>query len=225
MPLLAHATMEPLNCTVHVTPTSASLDRERRSWRASQQSSPRLPGCRKRQVRCTTIYSAAASGDGSKSDMALTARANREARRGPGESRVDARRRHPPRHLPALLPRPDLGASLVDGKLAALEATRSPVRRPRALAAARLPERHRSRRRRLRGRHVHTTSPIIASSSPRRTARRHDGFLARRGSEQQRVRDRVLHGRAGAQGRQGSDRVPARACSTRRRACRRRSIW
>ena len=42
----------------------------------------------------------------------------------------------------------------------------------------------------------------------RRTAGGDDRFLARRGSEQQRVRDRMLHRRTGEETQQGSDRIP-----------------
>ena len=45
---------------------------------------------------------------------------------------------------------------------------------------------------------------------PRRTAGGADRFLARRRSQQQRVRHRMLHGRTGAQGRQGPGRFPPR---------------
>ena len=44
-------------------------------------------------------------------------------------------------------------------------------------------------------------------------------LLARRRAEQQRVRHRVLHRRAGAQGRQGSGRFPPRHARQQRRGC------
>ena len=46
-----------------------------------------------------------------------------------------------------------------------------------------------------------------------RTAGRADRLLARRRPQQQCVRHRMLHGRTGAEGGQGSSRVPPRACS------------
>ena len=53
---------------------------------------------------------------------------------------------------------------------------------------------------------------------------RADRLLARRRPEQQRLRHRMLHGRTGAQGRQGSGRLPPRHAWQERRACWRRSI-
>ena len=74
-----------------------------------------------------------------------------------------------------------------------------------------LPEGRGPRWRRFRPGHPLRHPELPGGVQPRGAAGRHHRLLARRRAEQQRVRHRELHRRAGAQGGQGPDRLPARA--------------
>lgn len=55
VPFLAHAALEPMNCTVHVRKDSAKSGSETRSSRALKRPLPRSPGCRWTRSWCTII--------------------------------------------------------------------------------------------------------------------------------------------------------------------------
>jgi Molybdopterin-binding domain of aldehyde dehydrogenase. len=65
MPFLAHAAMEPMNCTVHVTKDSCEVWVGTQVSRGRRPRPPMSPACRWRRCRCTTICWAAASAGGS----------------------------------------------------------------------------------------------------------------------------------------------------------------
>ena len=60
-PFLAHATMEPMNCTVKITADRAEAGSRRRTARPRWRRSPSSPGCRSRNARSTSTSWAAAS--------------------------------------------------------------------------------------------------------------------------------------------------------------------
>ena len=159
--------------------------------------------------------------------MALERRARGAAAgRRAGEGGVDPRGGHPARHLPAGLPRHDLGEPR--GRQGRRPGnTRSPGHR---IMARWLPPAFQ------KGIDVDAVDSAVDMPydipdfqvrirTRRAAGARADRLLARRRAQQQRLRHRVLHGRAGAKGRQGPDRVPARHAGQDTRGCWRRSTW
>ncbi len=120
---------------------------------------------------------------------------------------MDARGRHPARYLPSGLSRYDRRHAL-RRQGCGFQIQSHGLIRDCTLAAAGLPARNRYRCDRLCRRHA-----LRHCASARRVcARRARGgahrFLAWCGAEQQRLCDRVLHGRAREEGGEGPDRVP-----------------
>ena len=136
---------------------------------------------------------------------------DRQAGRRPGEGRVDARGRHPARHVSALLVRPAVRRPRREGHAGRLEQSLRRLLGHREMAAAGVQQRSRSRHDRRRDR-----SGLRPAEPPRRicaggAAGHSDRVLAQRRAVAQRLRDRKLHGRAGGSGEAGSGRLSARA--------------
>ena len=139
-------------------------------------------------------------------------RAHRQAGRRPGEGGLDAARKTSSTTSTGRSIATRLSATLSRRQDRRLETSSHRLVDAGALAAAGVPEGHRHRRRRWRRRHALRHPELPRRIRARRAAGGADRLLARRRPEQQRVRDRKLHRRAGAQGGQGSGRLPPRAC-------------
>ena len=147
LPFLAHATMEPLNATVHLKPDSCEI------WTGTQIMSAGAVGGgeggrtagresdRQQSPARRRLRPQARARHGGRG------RAHRQAGRWTGEGGVDPRRRHPARHLSSGLSRHDC-RDPVRRQDRRLEISSHRLGHPGALAAARVPERHRHRRRR-----------------------------------------------------------------------------
>ena len=110
VPFLAHAALEPMNCTVDLRQDSCEV------WVGTQVLSRAHAAAAHRRV-------AAGEGEGAQSSVGRRLRAtarnrwsracgsDRQTRRRPGKDHLDPRGRYPARHVPALLLRPDIRRS------------------------------------------------------------------------------------------------------------------
>ena len=130
LPFLAHATMEPMNCTVHVRTDGCEI------WVGTQVAEP----CRRRPPRrspASRSRRCAGPQPSARRRLRPPARGrrhraggrDREAGRRAGEGRLDPRGRHPARHLPALLLRPASPRASTRGQAGRLDRTASPAHR------------------------------------------------------------------------------------------------
>ena len=143
MPLLAHACMEPLNCTVHVTPTSAEAWIGTQVMERVHAAVAKAAGLPESQVTVHNhllgggLRSKAGAGHG------VHRCTHRQAGRGTCQGGVDPRGRHPSRFLSTGLPRPPLGA-LGGRPHRRLEAQSVRLVRECSISAPRFPEGDRS---------------------------------------------------------------------------------
>lgn len=120
MPFLAHATMEPLNCTVHVKPDSCEVWIGTQVIARVQQTVAKLTGLPEAKVQAHNHFLGGGFGRRLESDMALTA--VRIGQHVDGPVKVIWSREEDVQHdiyRPAY--RDVIAASLVDGKVAALK--------------------------------------------------------------------------------------------------------
>ena len=107
IPFLAHATMEPMNCTVHVPKDGCEVwvrlpGRRARPGRSGEDRRPAIGQGRGPQSSDRRRLWPAARGR-----RRHSRRPDRAACRRPRQGHLDARGRHPARHVPALLVRPN----------------------------------------------------------------------------------------------------------------------
>ena len=110
LPLLAHACMEPLNCTVHVTPTSAEAWIGTQVMERVHAAVAKAAGLPESQVTVHNHLLGGGFGRKLEPDMAYTAARIAKQVDGTCQGGVDPRGRHPSRFLSTGLPRPPLGA-------------------------------------------------------------------------------------------------------------------
>ena len=151
MPFLAHAAMEPMNCTVHVRKDGCDI------WVGTQ--APTLTQA------AVAEADRAAEGRGQDPQPSARRRLRPAARRrrhracgqdraaggGTGEGRLEPRGRHPARHVPALLLRPALGRARRGRQAGRLDPPHRRLLDLRALRTAAVQGRPRPRRGRRRG--------------------------------------------------------------------------
>ena len=136
---------------------------------------------------------------------------DRQASRRAGEGRVDARGRHPARHVPALLVRPVLRRSRREGNAGRLEPSLRGLLGHRAMAASGVQEWPRPRHHRGRDRSGLCAAEHARRVSAGRAPGHSDRLLAQRRAVAQCLRDRKLHRRTGGGGEAGSGRLSAGA--------------
>ena len=111
VPFLAHATMEPMNCTVHVRKDGCEVWVGNQAIARAQATAAKAAGLPLDKVVVHNHLIGGGFGRRLEVDGVDPRRRDRQARRRPGQGRVDARGRHPARHVPALLVRPHVRRS------------------------------------------------------------------------------------------------------------------
>ena len=111
VPFLAHATMEPMNCTVHVRKDGCEIWVGSQAIARVQAAAAKTAGLPLDKVMVHNHLIGGGFGRRLEADGVDPRRRDRQACRRPGEGRVDPRGRYPARHVPALLVRPDLRRS------------------------------------------------------------------------------------------------------------------
>ena len=211
VPFLAHATMEPMNCTVHVRPDGCEI------WVGNQAIA--RAQTRGREGRRPAVGQGRGAQPSDRRRLRPAAgerrrrarRRDRQAGRRPGQGGLDARRRHPARHVPADVLRPPVRRSRRERHAGRVE---QPLRRTvdyREMAAGRVQQRPRSRHHRRRHRPGLWPAELSRRICAGGAAGYSDRVLAQRRSVAQRLRDRKLHGRTGCGGQAGPGRLPARS--------------
>jgi isoquinoline 1-oxidoreductase beta subunit len=105
VPFLAHATMEPMNCTVHLRPGSCEVWVGSQVMARAQAAAAKVTGLPLDKVVVHNHLIGGGFGRRLEIDGVIRACPDRAASRRPGQSHLDARGRHPARHVPALFPR------------------------------------------------------------------------------------------------------------------------
>ena len=224
MPFLAHATMEPLNCTVHVTPDSCEVWVGSQVLARAQKAAAKATGLPLEKVIVHNHL--IGGGFGRRLETDYVDKAVRIAKKVDGPVKVVYTREEDIRHdIYRPVYRDVMSASIAERPHRRLETSHHRLVDHRALPAAAVQddEGDRHRRRRQRRRHSVRHSEPAHRVHARRAAGRADRLLARRRPEQQRVRDRELHRRAGAERPARIRSSSAAACSARRRVCSPRS--
>ena len=111
VPFLAHATMEPMNCTVHVRKDGCEVWVGSQVMARAQAAAAKTTGLPLDKVVVHNHLIGGGFGRRLEVDGVTRAVADRHAGRRSGEGRVDARGRYPARHVSALFLRPDLRRS------------------------------------------------------------------------------------------------------------------
>ena len=145
LPFLAHATMEPMNCTVHLTPGACEIWTGTQVMTRVQSTAAKAAGL---PVDKVTVHNHLIGGGfGRRLEADMVASAVRIAQHvdGPVEGGVDPRRRHPARCLSSGLSRRDFREP-VGRQDRRLEISRHRLVGHGALVSGRLPERRRHRR-------------------------------------------------------------------------------
>ena len=101
LPLLAHATMEPMNCTADVKADGCDLYVGTQVQQVAQTTAATAAGLSPAQVRVYTTLIGGGFGRRLDIDFIPAAVEASKAVGSAGQSDLDARRRHDPRHLPA----------------------------------------------------------------------------------------------------------------------------
>ena len=107
VPFLAHATMEPMNCTVHVRKDGCEVWVGSQAIARAQAAAAKTAGLPLDKVVVHNHLIGGGFGRRLEIDGVIRARPDRAACRRPRQGRLDARGRHPARHVPALFLRPD----------------------------------------------------------------------------------------------------------------------
>ena len=147
LPFLAHATMEPLNCTVHLKPDACEIWTGTQIVARVQSEAAKAAGLPVEKVIVNNHLLGGGFGRRLEPDMVVAAVRVAQACRRAGQGRVDARGRHPARRLSSGLSRHDCREP-VGRQDRRLEIPGHRLGDHGALAAAGVPERHRHRRRR-----------------------------------------------------------------------------
>ena len=147
LPFLAHAPMEPMNCTVQLTPGACEVWLGTQVMARVQATAAKAAGVPLDKVTVHNQLLGGGFGRRLGAGHGRQRRAHRPAGRRAGQGGVDARGGHPARHLSAGLSRPHLREP-VRRQDRRLEISRHRLVGHGALAAAGVPERHRHRRRR-----------------------------------------------------------------------------
>jgi isoquinoline 1-oxidoreductase beta subunit len=105
VPFLAHATMEPMNCTVHVRKDGCEVWVGTQVAARAQAAAAKTAGLPLDKVVVHNHLIGGGFGRRLEIDGVIRACPDRAASRRPGQSHLDARGRHPARHVPALFPR------------------------------------------------------------------------------------------------------------------------
>ena len=225
VPFLAHATMEPLNCTVHVRKDGCDVWVGTQVATRAQATAAQVTGLPPEKIRVHNHL--LGGGFGRRLEVDFITQAVQIAKQvdGPVKVDLDPRRRHPARHLPALLLRSARRRPRRTGHADRLEPSCHRVLDPCALVAAGVQGRARSR---CRGRC--SGAALCASERPgglrpSGAAGYCHGLVARCRTHAQHLRGGELHRRArgGCPARIRSN--TAAPCSASRRAPGRCSIW
>ncbi len=194
LPFLAHAPMEPLNCTVWLKPDSCELWLGTQIIARVQQTTAALTGLPIEKVTIHNHLIGGGFGRRLEPDMALNAVRIAQHMNGVPVKVVWTREEDIQQDIYRPIYRNVISASLVGGKGGGLEIQSLRRRHHRALATARLSKGDRCRRRRQRRRYA-LRHPGFPSAIPAgRAAGRTHRFLARRRPQQQCVRHRELYG-------------------------------
>ena len=147
VPFLAHATMEPMNCTVNLKKDTCEIFLGSQVVARVQSEVAKLLGFPLEKVTVHNHLLGGGFGRRLEPDMALSAVRVAQKVDGPLEGRLDARRGHPARRLPAGLPRHDFREPH-ERQDRRLEVQGDGVGGPRQVATAGFPEGNRHRRHR-----------------------------------------------------------------------------
>ena len=107
LPFLAHATMEPMNCTVHVRQDGCEVWVGSQALARVQAAAAKTAGLPLEKVVVHNHLIGGGFGRRLEADGVARAVQIAQACRRAGESRLDPRGRHPARHVPAVLVRSD----------------------------------------------------------------------------------------------------------------------
>ena len=152
-PFLAHATMEPVNCTAHVTADSCDIWVGTQIPTVAQQAVAQTLGLKPDQVRIHNHL--LGGGFGRRLEFDFIVQAALIAKQAPsGESRVEPRGGRPARHVPALLLRPVLCGPRPGWHADRLESSHRGLFDHGAILPGLVQERRRPGRRRWRRRHA-----------------------------------------------------------------------
>ena len=110
VPFLAHATMEPMNCTADVRADGCDIYAPTQFQTFAQMTGAKLTGLKPEQVRVHTTYLGGGFGRRAEQDFIVEAVELSKAMGGAGAGDVVARRRHAARFLP-----PGGGGEIVGG--------------------------------------------------------------------------------------------------------------
>ena len=111
MPFLAHATMEPMNCTVHVRKDGCDIWVGTQAPTLTQAMVAELTGLPKEAVKVHNHLLGGGFGRRLEADGTRPRRQDRAAGGRAGQGRLEPRGRHPARHVPPLLLRPAVGGA------------------------------------------------------------------------------------------------------------------
>ena len=211
VPFLAHAALEPMNCTVHVRKDGCEVWVGNQAIARAQAAAAKGHGPAAGQGRGPQPSDRRRLRPPARERRRHPRRSDRAARRRPREGRLDPRGRYPARHVPALLVRPNVRRSRFKRYAHRLEAPLCRILGNRTVASSGIQQRPRSRHHRGRDRSG-LCPPEHARRVPAGGASGHsDRLLAQRRAVAQCLRDRKLHGRTGGGGEAGSGRLSAGA--------------
>ena len=152
VPFLAHATMEPVNCTVHVRKDGCEVWAGTQVLSRAQATAAKVTGLAAGEGRGAQPSPGRRLRPPARGRLRHPGGRDREAGRRAGEGRLDPRGGHPARRLPALLLRPDLAPASTQRASRSPGATASSApRSSRRLGAAGVQGRARRRRGGRRG--------------------------------------------------------------------------
>ena len=221
LPFLAHATMEPMNATVHCKPDSCEVWTGTQIMARVQSEAAKAAGLPVEKV--TVNQHLLGGGFGRKLEPDMVVAAVRIAKQVDGPVKVVWTREEDIQHdVYRPVYRDTIAASLSGGKIVGWKYKIAGA----AIIARWLPPAFQ------KGIDIDAIDSAVDMPydipefprriCPGRTAGGADRVLARRRPQQQRVCDRMLHGRTGAQGRQGPGRIsPRHAGQASRASCRR----
>jgi CO/xanthine dehydrogenase Mo-binding subunit len=177
VPFLAHAAMEPMNCTVHVRKDACELWLGTQAPTLTQAVVAQITGLPKDAVKIHNHLLGGGFGRRLEADGSVLAE-DRQAGERAREGRVEPRGGHPARHVPALLLRPAVGRTRRGRQTGRLDASGLRLVRDGALCPAALSKRSRSRRGGGRGGTALRLAKHPRRLCARRTAGHPDRLLA-----------------------------------------------